>query len=742
MGCCGGKEDVVPDGEGGVVPNSTRKCRDVLCCLLFLVFWIGMAIVAILGLTNGEPKNLIYGTDFNGSVCGLGSQSSSNLTYYPRITQDMVAQAAKGIQPLDMKFYGLCVSTCPKVGNYICSYAAEAEVQSANPGATASQLNTARKNRISTMMSPDCWLVPLNLEIVAFRCLPVSQESSNSTVICTQPADSPEYYDVVNGVKVPNSKCEVAQTITTSKTIAQANSDPIMDKLQTTIAMVGRFVGDIQKTYAEVLVVCGVGSLILGWFFLFFMRCCAGCVIWLVLFCVVGVLAGLTLFFLVKGDIIHSSDISSITAQINSIQSSATVSLPASLSVARSNIKVYQAAAVISLIMTIIMLLIVCFMRKRIKIAIGIIKEASRTIQHMPLLVLFPVFPAVFSIILFIYTTVIGAYIYSANGGIILPSSLVSQLPGNASASVVKGWDAQLNATTSAIKPNQLMQIMIAYHVFGFLWTNQIIQAISMTTIAGAVCRHYWSREHTAAEMGRFPIASSLKNCFRYHFGSLAFGAFLIAVIQFIRMVLMYIDRQTKQLQNSNLAVKVAIKIVACCLWCLEKCIKFISKNAYIMIAMKGRSFCSSTKEAFMLIFANMAQIATTSMIINLVAMVGVAAIGVGCVLVLFLYLDYKPQFKTGGDKELNSLFPPCIIGFILAWFVGSSFIGVYEMCVDTILLCFCEDRRINKDTGKFYMSKELQAFVEKTSKKSVSSPKKPEDTPASPANGNGAVDV
>ncbi|OQR93079.1 choline transporter-like protein [Achlya hypogyna] len=746
MGCCGGKEDVLPDGTGGVVPNSTRKCRDVLCCLLFVVFWIGMIILAILGLTNGSPESLIYGTDFNGTVCGTGSTSSQSLTYYPRMTQDMLAQAARGIQPLDMKFYGLCVAACPAQGDYICSYAAEAVIRAANPGADAAKLKAERKKRADSLSSSaDCWFVPLPSEVVAFRCLPLNVVTGNTTVICVEPANAPEYYDVVNGVQTPNSKCQVSQTVTISASVGQAHSDPVMEKLQTTLAIVGRFVGDIQKTYAPVLAIGGGGALALGWLFLFFMRCCAGCVIWLTLLIVVAVLAGLSVFFLLKGGIISNSDVAAITTQINTIQASATVSLPASLSTAESNIKAYQVAAVISLFLTVAMLLIVCFMRKRIKIAIGIIHEASRTIQRLPLLVIFPVFPAISSIVLFIYTTVIGAFIYSAGGSVSLPSSLVSQLPGNLSQSVSAGWDAELNATSSAVQPNQRMQIMIAYHAFGFLWTNQLIQAVSMTTIAGAVCRYYWSREHSRAEMGRFPILGSFKNCFRYHIGSLAMGSFIIAVVQFLRAVLMYVDKQTKSLQQSNLAVKVAMKVVACCLYCLEKCLKFISKNAYIMIAMKGRSFCSSTKEAFMLLFANMAQVATTSMIINLVAFVATVAISVGCALLLFLYLQNDAQFKTGGSHELSSVFPPCLIGLVLAWFVGASFIGVYEMCVDTILLCFCEDRRINQQTGMYYMSKELQAFVDKTAKKSKSSPSAEKVAVAveePQVNADGSVDV
>jgi choline transporter-like protein 2/4/5 len=44
-------------------------------------------------------------------------------------------------------------------------------------------------------------------------------------------------------------------------------------------------------------------------------------------------------------------------------------------------------------------------------------------------------------------------------------------------------------------------------------------------------------------------------------------------------------------------------------MWCFEKIVKFISKNAYIMVAMKGKNFCRSTKAAFLLILANLAHV-------------------------------------------------------------------------------------------------------------------------------------
>lgn len=72
------------------------------------------------------------------------------------------------------------------------------------------------------------------------------------------------------------------------------------------------------------------------------------------------------------------------------------------------------------------------------------------------------------------------------------------------------------------------------------------------------------------------PLPPPLYVC-RYHCGSVALGSFIIAIIQMVRVILAYIDRQTKAAQAKNSTLRVVMLAVQCCAWCIEKCIKFIS---------------------------------------------------------------------------------------------------------------------------------------------------------------------
>lgn len=724
MGCCSNPEQIgVKDVQfQGVIPSTSRKCRDVLCTLMFAAFWIGMIVIASIGFVHGEPKRLLYGSDYNGITCGTGEHRDQPLTFYPRITQDLIEQSSNPSLSLDdFSFYGLCVASCPNVGKYICNDETEAEIQGESSLTNDETREEERKKRATSLLvlpsKKQCWFVALPSEQVFYRCLQRTESNATSVEKCVVPGDEPEYYDNVNGVQTPNDKCEVKHVITTSETVQPAQENPLYSTMQTLGATIGRIIGDLQETWPVFNLYGGVLGLVLSFVFVILLRFCAGCIVWITLWSFVVLLLLFALMLSTKGGLIGSSDLSAFTSKTASIAAAAginstdvsttAIAFPQTMQASQGKQKAYAVAAYVSYALAGVAFLLVCFFQKKIRIAVGIVKEASRVLQRLPLLVIFPIVPFLMLLILFAYAAIVGAYIFSS--GEVQLASLAEELADQT------GQNVSTNATTvlARVSPNQTMKVLVAYHFFGFLWTAQLVNAISMCTIAGAVSRYYWSRTKTSDEIGRFPVLTSFKNCFRYHFGSLAFGAFIIAVVQFIRAVLLYLDHQTRDIQQSNLVLKVVMKIVQCCLWCLEKCLRFLSKNAYILIAMKGHSFCVSAKDAFKILFLNIAQVSAVSTVTFLLLGAGKVAVALSCAIATFAYLEkYNDDYGIGGAHELSSPLAPILVALLLGWFVASTLLGVYEMAIDTILLCFCEDKEINKASGEYVMSESLKEFV------------------------------
>ena len=122
-----------------------------------------------------------------------------------------------------------------------------------------------------------------------------------------------------------------------------------------------------------------------------------------------------------------------------------------------------------------------------------------------------------------------------------------------------------------------------------------------------------------------------------------------------VRIVLEYIDQKTKGLQEKNAMLKLLMKAVKCYLWCLEKVVKFVSKQAYIIVAMKGSGFCASTVDAFQLLFANIAQLGITVSISLFLILLGKLTITAACGSFMFLLIDAQSKYSRGGADELSS---------------------------------------------------------------------------------------
>lgn len=68
---------------------------------------------------------------------------------------------------------------------------------------------------------------------------------------------------------------------------------------------------------------------------------------------------------------------------------------------------------------------------------------------------------------------------------------------------------------------------------------------------------------------------------FCYHAGSIAIGAFIIALIRFIRIVFVYIAQQIEEASGDNPAVKYIVACAECVLACIEKICDYINEAAY-----------------------------------------------------------------------------------------------------------------------------------------------------------------
>jgi hypothetical protein len=153
------------------------------------------------------------------------------------------------------------------------------------------------------------------------------------------------------------------------------------------------------------------------------------------------------------------------------------------------NQQVVQYFSYILIAFCIILLILLIWMRNRVRLAIGIIKEASKAITAMPLIILFPA--AIFCCVacFTIYWLVVALYAHLYCFDLILCSFLSSAGHSQFVGDQFKGYN-----------PDKVVRGLQLYHFFGYLWVIQFINAIEQTTIAGAVAAWYWTLDRKASK--------------------------------------------------------------------------------------------------------------------------------------------------------------------------------------------------------------------------------------------------
>lgn len=421
---------------------------------------------------------------------------------------------------------------------------------------------------------------------------------------------------------------------------------------------------DVNLCSWEIVYMC-LFALVLSVFLIGLFRYFAGFLVWFVLICVIVVSIGLStyLWFLWGKEKEHFA----VPGQKN-------------------NATTYFTYAIISTVATIIILLLIFGVRKSIHLVAHLFIESGKAVQAMPLIVVQP-FVTFLAVVLLLFVWVY-FFLWIESSGF-----------GERKQTEY----GQVNRIT--FKKDEVINFARGYNVVAAFWLLQFIIGCQHMIIAGAVATWFFTRKKTALSS---PISKSYGYLFQFHLGTVALGSLLIAIVQIIRVIFKLIESAVKDPKNDF--TKALYKGFSCCLYCLEKILVYLTRNAYIEVAIYGDSLCTSGKRAYQVLVSNSLKVLVINSVGDFVLFLGkalivAASVGLGC--------------KLLEDKEgLNYLAVPLTIIGAFAYFVSHAFMTAFEMMIDTIFICFCEDCDMNDGQDRpYFMSKGLMEFVEESQK-------------------------
>jgi hypothetical protein len=132
------------------------------------------------------------------------------------------------------------------------------------------------------------------------------------------------------------------------------------------------------------------------------------------------------------------------------------------------------------------------------------------------------------------------------------------------------------------IKWDNLTRYLWIYHLFGLFWISSFIIGCAQFIIAATTCIWYFAQGGSSDDKSKASLRMGFRWIFKYHLGSIAFGSLIIAIMQMIKLLFEYFRKQYEKTVPQNPCTKCLICCVRCFIWCLDACVKFITKNAYI----------------------------------------------------------------------------------------------------------------------------------------------------------------
>jgi choline transporter-like protein 2/4/5 len=668
--------------------------------VLFGAFWVGMVAVGAVGFTKGDPRILVFGTDYRGDVCGMENDGGNgtagmDMTDYPAMYWPNPAQIfdASKVKQFKNPFQGsktFCVKECPFVEKtaalqWVCNYpdgygpgadGADGHLTGAgcgDAGCVKWGLPEWQMNSMDyfDLLTPEQQADSLKLK---GPCYPLLVDTVNTYGVCqiTATVDhQSEAYKEWIGMG--------GREVVPQGSSVEAVAEEIADNLDTPAKIFMRYVNDVQKSWYLVML-CGlVLPMLLSAVWMVMLRYLAGVVVWVSVVVVNLALIALTIILWMKAGYIGEGHLSALAKYAGQEY---TVDLPAYTDPSEGSKENMTGLAIASSVATAVVFLVTLVSMRAVRTAINVLKVGVQSMAAAPMSVLFPLgLPFISMYVLVVYWLLAAVYIFSA-GTVAqydcdVDTTFVG-LGGNPACAADERCQCDYG-----IHFDKGLGAMLGFHFFGLLWTSQFIIAITLTTLAGAFAPFYWTRG-VAGEV-KAPVSSSLKRTLRYSLGSLAFGSFIMAVIQFVRAVVKYMEHKMKALKEKNIIISYVMYCVNCFLWCLQKIVQFINRHAYVVIAIEGISYCQAAGKGISIMGGNLMRVAAVNVIGDSFLFLGKIAVAALCTLV-------SVEVFGMSDLELSSPFMPTVLVFILSLFVASLFFSVAEMAIDTVLMSYCID--------------------------------------------------
>ncbi|GMJ10193.1 choline transporter-like 1 [Hibiscus trionum] len=664
--------DGTTENEGIIRHN--RKCRDVAFLVIFIAFWVAMIVNSSFGFNQGNPLRLTYGLDYKGNVCGDKHAHPGlhqlELKYW--LNPNQVYQSGMKDSKFELSnARSICLLDCPTPLedslSWVCDYPEpEGDIHLSmddwiDRNYDYYELLSPEMRNASLQLQGPCYPVIFPSVNVYWSCQFIARASNASL----------RHWKQMGGVDI--------------------NEDIVIDKsirsfINSRSSVIKRYMADIGKAWPVLIVCGGLLPLFLSVVWLLMIRHFVVAMPWITVALFNILMITVTMFYYLKAGWIGNDAITPIIGDHDPY-----------IHVFGRELNHLRAAAILMTFVMVLSVLTSIAVIRRILMGTSVLKVAAKVIGEVQALIFFPIIPYSILAIFYMFWTSAALHLFS--------SGRVVQNNCNTNCCAYDLVLKKVNCDRCcgySIRYTPHIAVAIFFHLFGCYWATKFFISCSSTVIAGSVASYYWTRGETSPEIPILPVFASMKRLVRYSLGSVALGSLIVSFVESIRFILDSFRRKLKVADTTpdSWLGKIGYHTSQGCLRCIEWTIKSVNQNAYIMIAITGKSFCRASAIATELIMNNILRIERVNVIGDVILFLGKLFVSLSSAVLGFLVLDTH-KYSSGHNKLSSPLFP-VLVCWALGYVVATLFFAVVEMSIDTLILSYCQDSDEHQGTAQF----------------------------------------
>lgn len=505
-------------------PAANRTCTDICCCVIFIAFIIGYIGIFVYGVINGDPWKLVTPFDTDGNGCGHTDGYGNYKYIYFWKLTDPFAYANG-----DYYKQTFCIDECPEYK--------DAPKTSVKDAKTFKELSIACKDTTKSKEEDGCEeqkAIPSAIWFTTF-CLPSYAWMKEYRE---------EFEEALKGV---------------------------FEKFES-IDEVRGWVNDVRITWWIILICFGF-TLVVSFLYMYFLRWCTDILTWAIVISFQLIIVALGGAFYYYAGIKEEEYADAENATGADLESKSTFYT-----------KTLRYTGYIFWFIGAIYFCVICCICHKIRLVTAIIESTARYVQDNFLVFLVPIvnmLAALFFMLIWLVGTV---YLYSVG-------------------EAVKRDDYPI----ANIKWSTETRYMWYINMFAILWIVAFFVCSGDFIIGASACIWYFNqpidnkkkknndkngeqkKEEKKVVKSVSPLYTAYCWLYTYHLGSIALGSFMLAVVWAIRLIMAYIHAKLKETgATKNKLVEYLMQVIQWFLYCFERFIRFVNKQAFIYVLINA----------------------------------------------------------------------------------------------------------------------------------------------------------